>query len=169
MKKSFTLLELLLSITIFMIVIVFLYKVLEQTKFSNTQLSQKEKTLTKSNDLHNLFLEDVAESTNITVFLTEEKTAIVKIQTTNSYHNPFYKYITYMVGSNKKLLRIESFTSFENEKTPLEFFENAYIDILMEDIELFEFENSGSSYVFLIKQKNKDREFFNTYKFNTVN
>lgn len=168
MKKSFTLLELIISITIFMIIIVFLYKVLDQTKFSNILLSQKEKALVKSNKLHNIFLEDILESSNIDIFITKEKTAIIKIRTTNTYHNPFYNHVTYMIGSNNKLLRIESKDNFENEKTPLEFFENAYIDILLEDIELFELKNSDSSYVFLIKQKNKDREFFNTYKISKI-
>lgn len=164
MKKSFTILELMISITIFMIVIVFLYKVLDQTKFSNNLLSEKEKSLTKSNDLHNIFLEDIAESKKIEITITKEKMAIVKIETRNTYHNPYYKHITYMIGSNSKLLRIESLKVFENENTAIEFFENAYIDILMEDIELFEVKNSDLSYIFLIKQKNKDREFFNTYK-----
>lgn len=168
MKKSFTILELIISITIFMIIIIFLYKVLDQTKFSNNLLALKEKTLQKSNDLHNLLLEDVSESTKINVFVTKEKTAIVKIYTTNSYHNPFYKYVTYMIGSNNKLLRIESLNEFLNEKTPIEFFDNAYIDILMENIELFELKNSGSTYIFLIKQKDKDREFFNTYRLGKV-
>lgn len=164
MKKSFTILELMISITIFMIVIVFLYKVLDQTKFSNNLLSNKEKLLTKSNNLHNILLEDISESTKINITITKEKTAIVKIETTNTYHNSYYKYVTYMIGSNSKLLRIESLKVFENENTPIEFFENAYIDILMEDIELFEVKNSDLSYIFLIKEKNKDREFFNTYK-----
>ena len=67
MKKSFTLLELLISILIFSIIIVFLYKTLDQTKYSNTLFTKKQEILKESNHLHNIFLEDVAEASNITI------------------------------------------------------------------------------------------------------
>ena len=45
MKKSFTLLELIISITLFMIIVVFLYKTLDQTKHSNKLFSNKQNIL----------------------------------------------------------------------------------------------------------------------------
>ena len=88
MKKSFTLLELLISITLFMIIVVFLYKTLDQTKHSNKLFSNKQEVLKESNHLHNIFLEDVAESSKVDVIYDKNKNAIVKINTYNTYHRP---------------------------------------------------------------------------------
>lgn len=164
MKKSFTLLETIISITIFMIMILFLYKVVDQTKFSNKHLADKKNILMKSNDLHNIFLEDIAESIEIKIMKDKEKNSIVKLVTKNNYHNPYNKNVTYMVNSSLKLVRIESSSVFENEKSD-DFFENAYIDILLDNIEFFELAVNDLNYVFAIKQKEKDRVFYNTYKF----
>ena len=132
MKKSFTLLELLISITLFMIIVVFLYKTLDQTKHSNKLFSNKQEVLKESNHLHNIFLEDVAESSKVDVIYDKNKNAIVKINTYNTYHNAF--------------------------------FNNAFIVVLLEVVEYFDIKNSGNNYVFVIKQKNKERVFYNTYK-----
>jgi prepilin-type N-terminal cleavage/methylation domain-containing protein len=165
MKKSFTLLELLISITLFSIIVVFLYKTIDQTKHSNNLFSNKEQALKESNHLHNIFLEDIAESSSITITSDKNKNSIIKIVTNNTYHNAFFNNITYLINSSKKLVRIESYQAF-NELQPmtLDFEANSYMDVLLEDIELFELKNSGVNYNFLLKQKNKDRSFFNTYK-----
>jgi len=164
MKKSFTLLELIISITLFMIIVVFLYKTLDQTKHSNNLFSNKQEILKESNHLHNIFLEDIAEASNITVSYDKNKNVIVKINTYNTYHNAFFNNVTYLINSSKELIRIESKTVFEHLQ-PIEetFFNNTFIDVLLEDIEYFDVENSGNNYVFVIKQKNKDRVFYNTY------
>ena len=165
MKKSFTLLELLISISIFSIIIVFLYKTLDQTKYSNILFSKKQETLKESNHLHNILLEDVTESNSRpTVTLDKNKNSIVKINTSNTYHDAFFNNVTYLVGNTKKLLRIESekvFTELEVKK--IDFYRNAYIDVLLEDIEYFELKNDGNNYNFVIKQKDKDRVIYNTF------
>lgn len=165
MKKSFTLLELLISISIFMILVIFLYKTIEQTKYSNNNFSKKEQKLKEFNRLHNLFLEDIAEASNINISIDKEKNSIVRIITNNTYHNPYFNNITYFISPSKKLLRIESLEFF-NEQEPLNisFFENSFIDVLQEDIEFFEAKNNNINYVFYIKEKNKDRKLFNMYK-----
>ena len=167
MKKSFTLLELLISISIFSITIVFLYKTLDQTKYSNILFSKKQETLKQSNHLHNILLEDVTESNSTpTVTPDKNKNSIVKINTSNTYHDAFFNNVTYLVGNTKKLLRIESekvFTEFEAKN--IDFYRNAYIDVLLEDIEYFELNNeqNKNSYNFVIKQKAKDRVIYNTF------
>lgn len=165
MKKSFTLLELIISITLFMIIVVFLYKTLDQTKHSNKLFSNKQNILKESNHLHNIFLEDIAEASNITVSYDKNKNAIIKITTSNTYHNAFFNKITYLIGASKELIRIESKDEFPKEDARKDdFYDNAFIDILQEDIEYFDVKYSENNYVFVIKQKNKDRVFFNTYK-----
>ena len=165
MKKSFTLLELLISISIFSIIIVFLYKTLDQTKYSNILFSKKQETLKQSNHLHNILLEDVTESNSTpTVTPDKNKNSIVKINTSNTYHDAFFNNVTYLVGNTKKLLRIESEKVFtELEAKNIDFYRNAYIDVLLEDIEYFELKNDGNNYNFVIKQKDKDRVIYNTF------
>ena len=165
MKKSFTLLELLISISIFSIIIVFLYKTLDQTKYSNVLFSKKQETLKQSNHLHNILLEDVTESNSTpTVTPDKNKNSIVKINTSNTYHDAFFNNVTYLVGNTKKLLRIESEKVFtELEAKNIDFYKNAYIDVLLEDIEYFELKNDGNNYNFVIKQKDKDRVIYNTF------
>ncbi len=165
MKKSFTLLELLISISIFSIIIVFLYKTLDQTKYSNVLFSKKQETLKQSNHLHNILLEDVTESNSTpTVTPDKNKNSIVKINTSNTYHDAFFNNVTYLVGNTKKLLRIESEKVFtELEAKNIDFYRNAYIDVLLEDIEYFELKNDGNNYNFVIKQKGKNRVIYNTF------
>lgn len=165
MKKSFTLLELLISITLFSVIVVFLYKTIDQTKHSNNLFSDREQTLKESNHLHNIFLEDIAESSNITIISDKNKNSIVKIVTNNSYHNAFFNNITYLINSSKKLVRVESYEAFnELEPMTLDFEANSYIDILLENIEYFDIKNKEINYNFMIKQFNKDRIFYNTYQ-----
>lgn len=165
MKKAFTLLELIISITLFMIIVVFLYKTLDQTKYSNNLFSNKQEILKQSNHLHNIFLEDIAEASSITIKSDKNKNAIVKIVTNNTYHNSFFNNITYFIGDTKELIRIESKEVFnELETKNLDFYENAFIDILLEDIEYFDVKNMEINYSFMIKQFNKDRIFYNAYR-----
>lgn len=164
MKKSFTLLELIISITLFMIIVVFLYKTLDQTKYSNNLFSNKQEILKQSNHLHNIFLEDIAEASSITINYDKNENAIVKIVTDNTYHNSFFNNITYIVGATNKLVRIESKEVF-NTRQPIgdDFYHNVFIDVLLEDVEYFDMKNSNNNYNFVVKQKSKDRVFYNTY------
>lgn len=165
MKKSFTLLELIISITLFSIIVVFLYKTIDQTKHSNNLFSNKEQALKESNHLHNIFLEDFAESSNIIISYDKNKNTIVKIVTNNTYHNAFFNNITYLINSSKKLVRIESSQAFnELEPMTLDFEANSYIDILLENIEFFELKSTGVNYNIVLKQKDKNRVFYNAYK-----
>ena len=150
---------------IYYLIIVFLYKTLDQTKYSNILFSKKQETLKESNHLHNILLEDVTESNSRpTVTPDKNKNLIVKINTSNTYHDAFFNNVTYLVGNTKKLLRIESEKVFtELEAKNIDFYKNAYIDVLLEDIEYFELKNDGNNYNFVIKQKGKNRVIYNTF------
>jgi hypothetical protein len=148
-----------------MIIVVFLYKTLDQTKHSNKLFSNKQEVLKESNHLHNIFLEDIAETSSVTVTYDKNKNAIIKIVTYNTYHNAFFNNVTYLIGNTKELIRIESGKTFDTLQSVEDaFFNNAFIDVLLEDVEYFDIKNSGNNYVFVIKQKNKERVFYNTYK-----
>ena len=74
MKKAFTLLETIISVSIFLIIMIFLYKTLDATKYSNDIFTTKKNSLEKSNNLHNIFLEDLAETyTNSFIEISKDK------------------------------------------------------------------------------------------------
>ena len=170
MKRAFTLLEVVISITLFMILLIFLYKTLDQTKHSNNKLSSHTENIKYKNELYDIFLEDILESrSKIEIKKDNDKNSLLRFESSNSYHNSFFNHITYLISSNDKLIRIESKDKFNFGETQIGFYDYAFIDILLEDIEYFEVnENSKKSnenYVFVVKQKDKERIIFNTYKF----
>jgi len=161
MKKSFTLLELLISITLFMIIVVFLYKTIDEVKYSNNIFLNKQKAYEIENNIYNIFLEDISESSNITISKDKNKNSIVKIKTNNTYHNPYFNYITYLIGANKKLVRIEGLKEFKEQDIITEnTFLDTYIDVLAENIEFFEAKNESNTYVLVLKEEKNERKIY---------
>ena len=170
MKKAFTLLEVVISITIFMILLLFLYKVLDHTKISNKHFKNQESYIKYKNHIYSILVEDILEKTEIVDIKTDnDKNSLLRFKSSNSFHNPYFNNITYMISSNNKLIRIESKDKFKFAETEIDFFDNAFIDILLDDIEYFEVKvnttTKNKSYVFAIKQKDKQKMLFNTYEF----
>jgi type II secretory pathway pseudopilin PulG len=169
MKKSFTLIEVIISISIFMILVVFLYKTLEQTKYSNEALSKKEIQLKYLNRIYDVIYEDLNESYgNISIDLDTHRNSIVRFSSLNSFHNSFFQNITYLINSKNTLVRMESKNIFKVQANPFTFYNDIYIDEILSDIEYFEVQKSldkkQESYIFIIKQKNKKREIFSIIK-----
>ncbi|PIF03070.1 MAG: hypothetical protein CSA86_06330 [Arcobacter sp.] len=172
MKKAFTLLEVTISISIFLVLIFFLYKTLDQTKHTNKIFEQKRETLKQEVFLNKLFLEDIAEfvpQTKIKKPIPDKKNNIFIFKSYNTFHNPFYNNITYLVTNTHKLVRIESRYEFNpNFKKQFEkdnFYKNLYIDTILEDIELFKVKLSKDKeeILFVIKQKDKEIQFYKTF------
>ena len=166
MKKSYTLLETIISISLFLILILFLYKTIDKTKHSNSLFTKNKEELEKSDFLHNIFLEDIGEATSILITYDKNNNSIIKLVSNNSFHNPFYNHITYLISAPNNLIRIESLEAFDEEAINQNFFDNSYIDILLKDIEYFESVNQDINYIFFIKQKSKKRELYTMYKLN---
>lgn len=174
MKKAFSLVEVVIAITIFMILILFLYKTLDQTKHTNKLFEDKKTALENKNRIYNIFLEDIAEikgKTTPTILQDRDKNSRFMIESNNTYHNTNYNHIAYMISSNSKLVRVESFEklikSAQDPVPSYDFYEKAYIDILLDEVEYFEVskKSNNKGYLFVIKQKNKDKIYLNTYKF----
>lgn len=164
-KKAFTLLEVVISITIFMIILIFIYKVFDDTKVSNEKFEQH---IYKSEDINNLYkiiFEDIAEArTSITLQNDRDKNAIVTFQSNNSFNNPFNLHKTYMISSNNHLVRIESKEAFKKENSGLDFYNNSFIDILMKDIKKFIVLVKNDKYVFIIEPQKGEKIIFPTYR-----
>ncbi|RXJ68323.1 hypothetical protein CRV08_08715 [Halarcobacter ebronensis] len=165
MKKGFTLIEIIVSISLFMILLLFLYHSLNVTKSSNNFYETKLDNLNKINSFKSILYEDIAQSSNVEIFFDAKGESILKLISSNLFHNLFYKHITYVLNKKGELIRIESFDKF-NEKELLDsFFDEAYLDIVFNDIDKFKITPSKSNqniYSIFLRKKNGEIVFFNT-------
>lgn len=94
----------------------------------------------------------------------KNKNSMLIFKSNNSYNNPFFNNITYMLNSENSLVRIESKDKFQKGKSGVDFYNNSHIDILLKDIEKFIVLSKDDKYVFIIKQKNREKLVFPTFK-----
>ena len=158
MKKSFTLVEILISISLFSIIILFLYQSLDITTKSNDFYTLKLEDKQKQNNIKKiLFLDFTFETNSSVVSEDSDKNSIISFKSTNTYHNPFYENITYMVSKEKNLLRIESYTKFDKLKLDDNFFDTSYIDILDSNITKFKVKLQNKKKIIYIQNLNKNK------------
>ena len=137
MKRGFTLVEILISIVLFSIILVFLYEVLDSNSKHNKHY---EKII--DNKIDNFLLEDIVlqdflnSEGNITISEDKNKNSLISFKSSNTYHNPFYNYITYMLVNNEdvqELVRLETKQIFK--KTQINaILDSSYIDIVNKDV-----------------------------------
>jgi len=138
-KRSFTLIEVIISITLFSIIIIFLYSTLNITQRSNQVFKDELNKNIDKEDIKFIFFEDLINSKNkIKIYEDKDKNTILTFSTNNTFHNPFYTNITYLLGRKNNLLRIESNIKYDSKKIyQFKDNENRYIDKLVENIKLF--------------------------------
>jgi len=166
MKKGFTLFEMMVSISLFMIIILFLYQTLDMTEKSNTFYSNKLEETKYENNLKKMIILDIMnKDKNIVskdIFYDKNDNSILTFTTNNIYHNPFYTNITYLITSQNNLVRIESKDKFNISKIEDKFFDSCYIDIIDNNITKFKIKvQKNKSIAFLIEKKNKSRILLN--------
>jgi type II secretory pathway pseudopilin PulG len=133
-KKSFTLIEILISIGLFSIIIVFLYQSLDMTQKSNDFYSKKLIATQNTNQIKKILFLDFIHSSNISIDI---KNDILRLKSTNYYHNPFYNNITYLVTKDNNLARLETLKPFDKNRLNDNYFDTSYIDILDSNITKF--------------------------------
>ena len=116
MRKAFTLIELMVSISILSIIMIFLYKSYASLNKSN-DFYKKEVSHIKSEQLKKrvLFLGfslALLKETEISVLNQERDEDIVFFQTSNSMHKRYNPYIAYIIKESK-LYRLESSKEFK--------------------------------------------------------
>lgn len=164
MKKAFTLVEVVISITIFMIIILFLYQSLDSIQIVDKGFENKLEIKEKQNNISRIFFEDIAEvDETISVQKDKDNNAVVSFKSTNTYNNPFFNNITYLVSKKNRLLRVESLNKLEKKDFD-KLIKDAYVDVLMDDIEKFMVLAKNDKYSFIIETKNKQRVVISTFK-----
>ena len=113
MRKAFTLIELVISIGILSVVMIFLYKSYASLNQSNS-FYKKEVSQIKSQQLKKrvLFLDfSLALPKSINILNLDTKENVVFLQSSNSMHNRYNPYIAY-IFKDSKLYRLESLNEF---------------------------------------------------------
>jgi prepilin-type N-terminal cleavage/methylation domain-containing protein len=164
MKKSkgFTLIEILISISIFSIVVVFLYQTLDMTQKSNDFYSEKLEDKQNQNYLKKIFFLDLMHKQGAEKIIKDrEENSIFSFKSTNTYHNPFYEHITYMISKEKNFLRIESKKEINTKRLDEDFFKNSFIDVIDNNITKFKVKTQkDKKVVFYLLKDNKQKMIF---------
>ncbi|OIP55182.1 MAG: hypothetical protein AUK54_04335 [Helicobacteraceae bacterium CG2_30_36_10] len=108
-KGGFTLIELMVSISILSIMMIFLYKSYASLNFSNEIIKTEVNTVTSAQELKKVIYLDFSLAMRNTTQIQnrEEVEDFVFLQSSNSIHKRYNPYITYIV-KEKKLYRLES-------------------------------------------------------------
>jgi prepilin-type N-terminal cleavage/methylation domain-containing protein len=113
MKKAFTLIEMLIAITILSLMMVFLYQSYSSLNISNKFYKNEAKTIKDQLLKKRTFFLDLnlALENNIYILHQDPQTDIVFTQSSNSLHRRYNPYLAYIV-QDSKLYRLESLTPF---------------------------------------------------------
>ncbi len=168
MKKrfvlGFTLIEVMISVALFSIIILFLYQTIDMNQKSNSFYEEKLTTYKNQDDLKFIMYEDIFGNTenNASILFKNDKNnnTILRLQTSNTFHNPFFNNVTYFLGKEGELFRVESKDYFNTENL-YDVLKNSYIDIVFSGVEKFrvikkEKENKFAVY---IRFKNGEKLF----------
>jgi hypothetical protein len=159
--------EMMISIVLFSIIVLFLYQALDMTKKSNRFYSDKLNLLESKSNIKRLLFEDIINSDKVYPLDTDKnQNAILGFKTSNIFHNPFYTNITYFLTKNDNLVRCESKNKFNKRKT-YNFIENSYIDIVEHNVTKFRISYNKkykNNYSFYIQYKDKSDTIFTVKK-----
>ncbi len=168
-KRAFTFIEMLISILLFTIIIVFIYGSLNKSKKTNLFIANKVNKEQENSRYKHILFEDILESSKIEIRYDNNGNSILYITTTNTYHTPFFTHIFYKISSNNELLRIESKKSFKsNSMNDLKYIKDYYIDTLITNVEKFKIvkiNQENNFYSVVIKQEDSDIKMFSIKTF----
>lgn len=153
---------------LFFLILIFLYKALDITEKSNHFFSSKVDNLVSINNIKKIFIEDIAQSNEVVILSDKDGNSILLIETSNMYHNVFYKYVTYFISKKKNLIRIESLNKFDHTNITDDFFKSAFIDRLIDNIELFEIsklKDNENAFSVIFKKEKEALNMFGCLKF----
>jgi hypothetical protein len=126
---------------------------------SNNFYEDKLESYKTADDLKFVIYEDIlnnsAIDTNKTKLIIEDKNnnTLLRLNSSNTFHNPFYNNITYFLGKEGELFRIES-KEFFNPEAVYDVLKESYVDIIYSGVEKFR-----------VVQKNKGKDFAVYIKF----
>ena len=107
MKKAFTLIELVISIVILSIMMLFLYKSYSSLNRSNRVLLEETQLIAKKELLKKTLYLDFSLAMGSTIINQSKTEDVVMLKTVNSVHKRIHPYVAY-IFKDKKLYRLEA-------------------------------------------------------------
>lgn len=165
MKKAFTLIEMLISVSLLSVITLFLYQTYASLQQSNRFYGEELSEASREQKLRKTIYLDFALSTPASVKLINiDKTSdVVILQSSHSVHHRIMPYIAYMIKDNH-LLRIES---SEELFYPLSGEEEMIIDDLTE-LQIFRVFQKENSFLVHLQKDDKKMILFRTNRLNDV-
>lgn len=110
-KSAFTLIEMLISVSILSIMMIFLYKSYASLNKSNEFMKKHLSSLKIQQLKKQIIFLDFSSSLETNIINKDSKADLVFTQTSNSLHRKYNPYVAYIVKESK-LYRLESLTAF---------------------------------------------------------
>ena len=165
MRKGFTLVEMMISVTLLSIIVIFLYQTLDMAKISNKFYANQLEKIKEQNNIKLLMYEDMINkeaNSSVKFDVDRDGNTIFSFKSSNSFHNPFYNHITYFVSRKNNLIRCESKIAFDKNKIS-DFAETSFIDKVDSNVTKFKVQQhktQKNNYIVYIEYENKKYSFF---------
>ncbi len=162
-KRAFTLVELIISIFLLGIIVVFLYSTVASLQKTNKIFQTNEQRLKKSEKILDLLYEDIFSANDLNT--TGRENSLLNLQTKNSIYNISMPYVSWFVSREKNtLLRFESVLPFSKLNSDNSFY--YHISKVGENCEKFKvYQSKNKEYILIyIKFKNKEAMIYEFYK-----
>jgi len=160
-KKAFTLIEVLISISILVLIFTFLYSQLNLAQKSTKKTTVIEKSTSKRAKIIELIYADFISSMDIQATRGKKYDRFVgAFDTQNSLYeieNPYIKYVVIEEQNNNKLIRIEG---KRNDIGLINANSDFYIDVVLEGIKYFKVLVTNEEIEFFIKAKDMKDIYF---------
>ena len=165
MKKAFTLIEMLISISLLSVITIFLYQTYASLQKSNRFYGEELSEASREQKLRKTIYLDLALSTPESVKLIhiDKSSDVIILQSSNSVHHRIMPYIAYMIKDGH-LMRIES---SEELFYPLSGEEEMVIDDLTE-LKIFRVFQKENSFLVHIEKDDQKMMLFRTNRLNDV-
>ena len=156
MKRSFTLLEMVIAITLFTFVYFVMTNILSSLKLSKDFIKTKYEYTSKEEKTLKALYADILNATYIKIVKRNKNFTTLYLRTTNSLYNLSYPFVVWYVTNKNNLIRVES---INQELLPLK---NTGYLYDFGDVKIFRiFQNKDK---FLIFYKKKKPLYFELYR-----
>lgn len=161
MKKAFTLVELMISIALFSIVLIFLYGAIDMLRKSNAFYARVLEKERSQDRLFRVFYSDILSSTAYAITATKDKEFdIVVLTTKNSVHGLQTPTVVWYVtkDENRTLYRMESLNAV-NFPILEESYKSVKVDEVISGVEYFKLFRKDNTFLVYIKAAGKQLVF----------
>lgn len=140
MKKGFTLIELMISIVLIALMSVMAYESIDNLRHRDKLSLKHDEDAKQKTQVMKVMYEDILEASSLQIQNTY-KNSVLHLVTTNTYHDPRYRYVIYKLSRKNTLIRIELPKEIQYDKKTPHYqrlsYEEAYVDEALKEVSVF--------------------------------